>query len=397
METVEKLKAIASAAVADFKDDLIEVSTAIWQNPELHYQEYKAHELLTNFLDTKGFRVERSYTGIKTAFRATYGSGRPNICVICEYDALPGIGHACGHNLIAEAGLAAGLGIKAALQSSETQLGRVTVLGTPAEEAGSGKVQLLKNGAFSDVDVALMIHPSSFTCVYPHYLAIACYTVTYTGRAAHAAAFPWEGVNALDAAILAYTMISQMRQQLKPECRVHGVIKEGGVKPNIIPEKAVLEYMIRAPNRKELAIALDKVLPCFNAAAVATGCQVDVDSSEPQLDNVLTNDTIARLYEENLKKVGVPFERHSGASGHGSTDMGNVSHTVPGMHPKFMIGSGHEVAHSAPFARVANLPESHIQTQQFARAMAFTGIDFLTHKELVEEAWANFRQHCDDK
>ena len=397
MGTVEKLKEIASAAIADVKNELVQVSDTIWQNPELNFEEHKAHELLTNFLGAKGFRVERSYTGIATAFRATYGSGRPNVCVICEYDALPEIGHACGHNLIAEAGLAAGLGIKAALESSEIHPGRVTILGTPAEEGGSGKVLLLNNGAFSDVDVALMIHPSSFTCVYPHYLAVAHYTVTYTGKAAHAAAFPWEGVNALDAAILAYTMISQMRQQLKPECRVHGVIAEGGVKPNIIPEKAVLEYMIRAPNRKELAAALDKVLPCFGAAASATGCQVHVDLSEPQLDNVLTNDTIARLYEENLKKVGVPFERHSGATGHGSTDMGNVSHAVPGMHPKFMIGSGHEVAHSVPFARVANLPESHVQTQQFARAMAFTGIDFLTNKELVDEAWANFRQHCEDK
>lgn len=397
MESVEKLKEIASAAIDGLKEELVQVSDAIWRNPELSYQEHKAHELLTHFLETNGFRVERSYTGIETAFRATYGEGRPNVCVICEYDALPGIGHACGHNLIAEAGLTAGIGIKAALGAAQQQLGRVTVLGTPAEESGSGKVRLLENGAFGDVDVALMMHPSSFTCVYPHYLAIACYTVTYTGRAAHAAAFPWEGVNALDAAVLAYTMISHARQQLKPECRVHGVILEGGVKPNIVPERAVLEYMVRAPDRKELAAALAKVLPCFEAAASATGCQVLVDSSEPLLDNILTNDTVARLYEENLIRVGVPFERHSGATGHGSTDMGNVTHAVPGMHPKFKIGSGQEVAHSSPFARVANLPESHAQTQRFASAMAYTGIDFLTNKELVEEAWANFRRHCEEK
>lgn len=399
METVEKLKEVASAAIDGSKEELIQVSDAIWRNPELSYQEHKAHETLTNFLESKGFLVERSYTGIETAFRATYGEGRPNICVICEYDALPGIGHACGHNLIAESGLAAGLGIKAALETSGSgrHLGRVTVLGTPAEESGSGKVRLLKNGAFRDVDVALMMHPSSFTCIYVHYLAIAHYTVTYTGRAAHAAAFPWEGVNALDAAVVAYNMISHMRQQLKPECRVHGVISEGGVKPNIIPERAVLEYMVRAPNRKELALALEKVLPCFDAAATATGCKVEVESREQQLDNVLTNDVVARLYEENLKKVGAVFERHSGASGHGSTDMGNVSHAVPGMHPKFKIGSGNEVAHSSPFARVANLPESHTQTQLFAKAMAYTGIDFLTNKALVEEAWANFKQHCEEK
>ena len=355
------------------------------------YEEYKAHELLTNFLEKKGFTVERSYTGIQTAFRATFGSGRPNVCVISEYDALPEIGHACGHNLIAEAGVAAGLGLKAALECIGAPEGRVTVMGTPAEEGGVAKGILVDRGAFEDVDLALMVHPSSYSSLICPYLAVATYEVTFTGKAAHAAAFPWEGVNALDAAVMAYNAVSVLRQQMKPTWRVHGIITNGGVKPNIIPEKAVMEYLVRTPKKSELKILMDQVRSCFEAAAKATGCKVEITEPIQAHDNVMSNEVLAKQFGDNWKELGVTdFLQAGGPSG--STDFGNVSHTVPGIHPKYIIGSGKEVNHSREFTAVANTPEAHSQTLTAAKAMAHTCIDVLTSKDLLEKIRAKFQE-----
>ena len=376
------LKQLACSVVDSHKDELFALSDAIWKHPELSYEEFKAHELLTDYLEKKGFAVERSYTGIKTAFRATFGSGRPNVCVICEYDALPDIGHACGHNLIAEAGVAAGLGLKAALESGQDGIkGRVTVMGTPAEEGGGGKVLLIENGAFDDVDVAMMVHPYPQNVVVPNYLATGRHVVTYTGKAAHAAAFPWEGVNALDAAVTAYNSISVLRQQMKPDCRVHGVIKEGGVKPNIIPERAVMEYQIRAPSVCELNELEAKVRACYEAAATATGCQVKIESKGKPYNNLITNMTMAKLFGENMGE-GIKWEESPIM---GSTDMGNVSHLVPSIHPCFAIGHGEAVNHTRDFTALANRPEAHMQAISFAKGMTCTGVDLLVTQGLLEK------------
>eukprot|EP00731_Ephydatia_muelleri_P028957 Em0020g601a len=376
------LKQLACSLVDSHKDELFALSDAIWKEPELGFEEFKAHQLLTDYLEKKGFVVERSYTGVKTAFRATFGSGRPNVCVICEYDALPDIGHACGHNLIAEAGVAAGLGLKAALESCQGGLkGRVTVLGTPAEEGGGGKVLLIENGAFDDVDVAMMVHPYPQNVMVPEYLATLRQIVTYTGKASHAAAFPWEGVNALDAAVTAYSSISVLRQQMKPSCRVHGVIKEGGVKPNIIPERAVMEYQIRAPTVCELDELEAKVRACFEAAAKSTGCQVRIESTSRPYSNLITNNTVAMLFAENMGG-GIEWKASPVM---GSTDMGNVSHLVPAIHPCFEIGRGEAVNHTRDFTALANRPEAHVQAVRFAKGMACTGIDLLATQGLLEK------------
>ena len=342
--SIETLKATSAAAIDGCRDELQELSGEIWRNPELGFEEVKAHELLTDFLEKKGFAVERSYTGIKTAFRATFGSGRPNVCVICEYDALPEIGHACGHNLIAETGVAAGLGLKAALESKGAPQARVTVLGTPAEEGMGGKVYLIENGAFEDIDLAMMVHPTPHSVVSPSILARVQLLVTYTGKAAHAAAFPWEGVNALDAAVMAYTSVSVLRQQMKPTWRVHGVITNGGVKPNIIPEKAELLYYVRAPNAEELVELRRKVVACFEAAAAATGCQVDIREPDNQRAyiNLMSSTSLAKLYASNLTLLGEQYEMEGPL---GSTDMGNVSYIVPSIHPTYAIGSGEGTTH----------------------------------------------------
>ena len=385
----EDLKAAASAAVDVNKEELSLLSSEIWKNPELGFKEHKAHELLTSFLEKKGFAVERSFTGIETAFRATFGSGRPNVCVICEYDALPEIGHACGHNLIAEAGVAAGLGLKAALECSDAPKGRVTIMGTPAEEGWGGKVYLIENGAFKDVDIAMMVHPSPYTVLLPTFSAIAELKVTYTGKAAHAAAFPWKGVNALDAAVLAYNSISVLRQQMKPKWSVHGIITNGGNKPNIIPERSELEYWIRAPDRTELEMFGAKVKACFHAAAAATGCKVTVKEIGKVFDNLLSNEILAKLYGDNLGTFGIDF--CTALEEIGSTDMGNVSYTVPAIHPMYLVGSG-EVYHSREFTLVTNTPAAHAITLTAAKAMAHTCIDVLTTEGLLEEIKAQFEQ-----
>ena len=384
-----RVRETVNKTIDDNKNELISLSDAIWKEPELCFQEFKAHQLLTDYLEKKGFIVERSYTGVKTAFRATFGSGRPNVCVICEYDALPDIGHACGHNLIAEAGVAAGLGLKAALEACQDGLkGRVTVLGTPAEEGGGGKVLLIENGAFDDVDVAMMVHPAPFNAVFHPCLAMRSYQVTYTGRAAHAAAFPWEGVNALDAAVTAYNSISVLRQQMTPDCRVHGVIKEGGVKPNIIPEKAVMEYYVRASKRSERDHLVKKVIACFEAAAKATGCEVSVKETEKPYDDVVTNSTLGDCYEKNMVELMGDIQWEKDSSKSGSTDMGNVSYKVPSIHVMYSIGTA--ANHTREFTAVCNTLVAHSATLQFAKGLALTGLDVLTVPGLLESIHSTF-------
>ena len=326
--------------------------------------------------------MERSYTGIQTAFRATFGSGRPNVCVISEYDALPEIGHACGHNLIAEAGVAAGLALKAALECSGAPEGRVTVLGTPDEEGTGGKVDLIKNGAFEDIDLAMMVHPAPSTVIMPQFLAMKQFRVTYTGKAAHAGAFPWEGVNALDAAMIAYSAISVLRQQMKPTWRVHGVALNGGDHPAIIPDKTVLFYFIRTQSRADLKDLTQKVVACFEAGATATRCKVEIQEAGYEFDELLSSAPLAKLYAENLKRLGVTYEFSKALTI--STDMGNVSYAVPSIHPMYTIGSG-EMNHTAEFAKVSNTPEAHGRTLTAAKAMAYTCIDVLTTKGMLEE------------
>lgn len=388
MSVSSNFKHVAATAIDQRQKELYELSDQIWRNPELNFEEHTAHRILTDYLEKQGFLVERNYTGIKTAFRASYGSGRPNVCVICEYDALPEIGHACGHNLIAEAGIAAGVALKAAMETSGSELGRLTVLGTPAEEGGGGKVYLIENGAFQDIDIALMVHPGPTNNMIG-YNAMSQIEVEYIGKSAHAAAFPWEGVNALDAAVMAYNAVSMARQQFRPTWRVHGVITNGGIKPNVIPESSKVLYYIRTPTKEELEELRQKVMCCFEAAAKATGCQVNIKQVGKSYENLKINPVLARLYTSNFKSLcgqdlatGVPAA---------STDMGNVSHVVPSIHPKFAIGSGREVNHSQAFTAVANEPAAHTNALVAAKALAFTCIDVLTTTGVLEEISDSFK------
>lgn len=387
---LEARKQVARNVIDATSEELRHVSLSIHGKPELNFEEHHAHELLTDYLDSKGFHVERGAYGMPTAFKAVTGSGSPTIAVLCEYDALPGIGHACGHNLIAIAGLATGLALKEAVGEGN---GTVIVLGSPAEEGGGGKVVLIEREAFKGVDAAMMLHPTSRDSAWMNVLAVEHVNVEYRGRNAHAAAAPWEGVNALDAMILAFNGISAMRQQMLPSDRVHGVITDGGLKPNIIPDYTRAEFYIRARRRSELEVLRKKVHGCLQGAATATGCELtlSVDENGRPYSDMVANDTLAETYRENLGtfNIQLPDKQTVMAGPGGSTDMGDVSYVVPSIHPMFGIPT-EAGNHTAGFTAAAATNEAHLNTLRAAKALAMTALDAYFRPEVMEAVKKEF-------
>ncbi len=350
----------------------------------MNYEEVHAHRVLTDYLEQQGFDVERGAYGMETAFVARAGSGGPQLAVLSEYDALPGIGHACGHNLIAVSGVASGLALKEALREGE---GTIVILGSPAEESGGGKVEMINAGAFDSIDAALMLHPAPGDGAWVNMNAIQPLAVEFFGRNAHAAAMPWQGLNALDALVHAYNGISMLRQQMTPDSRVHGVITAGGEKPNIIPDYAAAEFYVRARDDDVLADLKLRVLACFEAAALATGCRLEHEWMGHAYSNLTTNDTMAEAYVDNMRDLGksLPTKRQSLAFGGASTDMGNVSHVVPSIHPLFGIKTS-EGNHTPAFTGAAATPEAHVETILASKALAMTAVDLFADPALLAQA-----------
>ncbi|XP_046325507.2 peptidase M20 domain-containing protein 2-like [Haliotis rufescens] len=386
------MKDAACMEIDRYAADLNEISQTIWEKPELYYEEINAHQVLTDFLEKHGFKVERNYK-LNTAFRAVFGQDGigPHVAVLCEYDALPEIGHACGHNLIAEVGVAAGLGVKAALQATGKG-GKLTVLGTPAEEDGGGKLDLINANVFNDVDVAMMAHPSPYVTACPLFLAVVSCTIKFHGKSSHAAGFPWNGINALDAAVLCYQNISCLRQQMRPDWRVHGIIKKGGVKANVIPEVSELAYSLRTPTDKELNVLKEKVSKCIEAAASATGCTVEYEFDPKEYSNVVTNRTLANAFVANAKVIGVEFTQQEKLKGVciGSTDMGNVSYVVPSIHPIYYVGVKDCLNHTREFTAAAGSPEAQPYTLDIGKALAMTAVDVYTSQDIQAEIYEDF-------
>lgn len=398
MDNLQQMKDILQLRVDKHKDELYSLSRDIWSRPELAGEETHAHDRLVSFFSQdRAWEVESHYK-LQTAFRAQWGpvGGREdepvvNVAFLCEYDALPGIGHACGHNLIAEVGAAAALGLKAALENqSEVPVPvKITVLGTPAEEETGGKIDLMNAGAFSDVDLIFMAHPAQQDASFLPCIALKEVSVKYYGKASHASAYPWEGVNALDAAVLAYNNISALRQQLKPEWRLHGIIKHGGVKPNIIPDFSELLFYLRTPLLKDLCILKEKAETCFRAAALATGCKVEISYPSHENHNILPNATLAKLYEANGKALGIQFpEQPHNFSG--STDFGNVSFNVPGIHPFFYICTD-AFNHTEEYTEAAGSEKAQLFTLRTAKALAMTAVDVVCCPDLLRQVRDDFR------
>lgn len=383
-------KELVSQVIESSSQELYDLSMQIHGHPELAYEEVFAHDILTSYLEKKGFQVERQYI-VKTGFRAVYGSGAPVIAMLSEYDALPSIGHACGHNLIAVASVAAGIALKAVLEKYKGS-GTVWVLGTPAEEAGGGKVDFLRADVFSKVDIAMMCHPYLFDSAQPRILALQELSVEFNGKEAHASVSPWEGVNALDAMVMAYNSVSALRQQFRVGDQVHGVITNGGVKPNIIPAFTSAYYYLRSTSAHNMPNLKEKVLNCFKAAELATGATLTYEWVDKPYDDLSTNPTLADLYTKNLASLGftMPDLTEQRKIPGGSTDMGNVTYVVPGIHPTFGIVASNG-NHTIEFAEAAGSEESHKRTWRTAKGLAQTAVDVLHDPALMAHIKEEFK------
>jgi len=389
--TLVALKAHVVEAVDRLGDELEALSHRIHAHPELCFEEERAHAWLTEFLEKQGASVERSIGGLRTAFRATIaGSGPgPTVAILCEYDALPGIGHACGHNVIAGAGAGAGAALATALGRLPFP-GRVQVIGTPAEEGGGGKIKLLDAGVFRDVDAALMIHGRCGTQVWRPTLGIVKVRAEFFGKAAHASSWPWQGVNALNALVQLFVAIDAMRQQLRPDARVHGIITSGGAQPNIIPEYTSAQFYLRALDVEYCRELLRRFEAAVAGAAQATGCRSAVTQEGALHEPLRPNRTLARLFRANLEAIAVAEDADERDAGLGSTDCGNVSQVIPTIHPYIRIAPDGVPGHSREFAAWARSPLARAGLLAGAKAMAMTALDLLAAPETLVAAREDF-------
>jgi amidohydrolase len=386
---LSEAKARLAAEIDKRADLLIDVSHQIHANPELCFEERFAHDLLTGVLEGEGLAVARSARGVATAFEAAAGSSGPRVAVVCEYDALPGIGHACGHNVIAAAGLGAGL---AAAALADALGGRVLVVGTPAEEGGGGKVPLIDGGAFADVEAALMVHPADADLAAMDVVALHQLHVTYAGEAAHAAAAPHRGRNALDAAVLGYVNVAALRQHIDPSERVHGIITDGGDRPNIVPHFARAEWIVRSSTVSRLEALERRVLTCLQAGTDAAGCEMQVEWIDPVYADMIDNAAIVERYRANALALGRTVRAPSpSARVVGSTDMGNVSYALPAIHPMIQVAPPGVPIHTPAFAGFAAGPEGDRAVIDGAKTLAFTVADLWLDAGLVERARAEWR------
>ncbi|KAL2915282.1 hypothetical protein HK105_205147 [Polyrhizophydium stewartii] len=449
----------------------------IHAHPELSGAEHHACAAVADFMAARGFTVERRAGGLETALIAVDDScakddGAVTVAFLSEYDALPGLGHACGHNLIAVLGVGAALAFRDAAKAQGLNA-RVILFGSPAEETFGGKINLVDHGAFDKVDVALMAHPGTQNALRGVWLAMVSFSIEFFGKPSHASALPWEGVNALDAAVLAYQSVSVLRQQTLPSNRIHGIIKHGGDAPNIIPEYTKMEYYIRSERIEDLLELKAKIFKCFEGAALATGCTVKI-TEDPTFANVNHNDTLCAIYESHMRRLGADFTpddvartESRGSTGaqaaHGArcaaprilphkrnsrllagiadalhtlpaspltsgaltrwsrlvlscapclsvpmpspdldsplatrpvathTDMGNVTHVVPGIHPVFDIGARGFSYHTAEFAALAGQTSAFDRTMLAAYALAMTGIECATSPETLAKVRRDFQ------
>jgi amidohydrolase len=385
----ESLKQRVCDEVDRLADRLIDASHQIHAHPELNFQEVFAHDLLTGILDDSSLAPVRHAYGVETAFESRAGVAGPDVAVLCEYDALPGIGHACGHNVIAMAGLGAGL---AAAAIAHEAGGRVRIMGTPAEEGGGGKIHMARNGAFQGLTAALMVHPADADLIRMDCIAVQELYVDYHGRAAHAAAAPHEGRNALDAAVLGYVNVAALRQHILPSERIHGIFTKAGDKANIVPAETSMTWMVRSPNIASLQPLKRRVVDCLEASASATGCGCSHRWQGVTYADMIDNAPLVQSYVANAARLGrtVQDPRSVGRSVVGSTDMGNVSYLVPSIHPMIKVAGDGVPIHTVEFAEWARGPQGDLAVLDGAKVMAMTIVDVWASAGLREEVAAAF-------
>ncbi|GAA1346910.1 amidohydrolase [Arthrobacter roseus] len=382
------LKAQIAQAVADAAPAILDTAKAIHADPELSFEEHRAADRLNDLLQQHDFEVTKGVADLPTSLVAQRGSGPIVVAIICEYDALPGLGHACGHNLIAGAGVAAGIGLGPLVDKLGITL---RVIGTPAEEHGGGKVAMIESGVFDEVDMSLMIHTVQDGLSYDprgtSSQAVGRYRTTFRGRAAHAAATPHLGVNAADAVVVTQVAVGLLRQQLPSDHRVALYVAEAGHVTNIIPETAVVEWECRAFSMEEFEVLHDKVKKCFEAGALATGCTVEFENTEPLYEPLIQDETLGQHWTDAIASLGYDMERKTALSG-GSTDMGNVSRRVPSLHPWMSIPGATMGIHSHAYTQAADSEPAYEVMFHGGLAMAWAVASLVSSPADVERVLA---------
>lgn len=386
---MEQLKEKLATTFDKYFEEFKIANEFIYNNPELGNQEFKACKTLTTILKNHGFETTDNYCNIPTAFIGKYsnGNGGPKVAILAEYDALPGIGHGCGHNIFGVTSIATGIILKEVLGDIA---GEILVIGTPAEETCGAKVEMAKAGIFNDIDIAMAVHPTGEAHTRSgKSQAMEAIQFTFKGKTAHAAGAPHEGINALDGVITLFNAINALRQQTRETARIHGIISNGGKAANIIPDLAVANFYVRAQTLSYLKELVEKVKNCAKGAAIATGTTLDIENYETSFANLVTNKKLSDTYEKNLNLQGITSIVDK--NGFGSTDMGDVSHCCPTIHPSFPLTTKHLTGHSVEFACATIQPEAYKGAKEAAIAMALTAIDIFTNPQLLQEIKEEFK------
>jgi len=376
-------------AIDQMETQLRNVSREIFEHPEVKNEEVFASKLLASELEKAGFEVELGVAGLDTAIRAVHPavSEGPTVAILGEYDALPEIDHACGHNLIAAGGLGAAL----AVGSIKSELpGKLIFFGTPAEEGGGGKVLMIDAGLFEEVDVAMMFHPACNTMVGRGSLAITEVKIAFNGKPSHASGSPEKGINALDAVIQTFNGINALRQHIKDGARIHGIISHGGLKPNIVPEYAAAEFYVRAQQNDYCDELLNKLRKCAEGAALATGARLEFIEVGHAYKAMKPNKILGEIFLKHVVASGIPHKPQKDNS-MGSTDMGDVTQVVPGIHPYVQIAEDDVAGHSREFANASKSERGQVAMLAAAKALAMTTVDLFEDADLVAKIWEEFR------
>ncbi|MGY4707857.1 M20 family metallopeptidase [Candidatus Bipolaricaulota sp. J31] len=389
MMDLSQAKAEVWRRIDDIADELWEIALKIHENPEVGFEEHKACAWLTEALENGGFRVERGIGGMETAFVAVHPaeSEGPAVAFLAEYDALPELGHACGHNIIATIALGAGLGLA---PFKETLPGKLMVIGTPAEEGGGGKIKLLEAGVFSDVDVAMMVHPSDRTLVERGSLSITEVKIEFHGKPAHASGSPEEGINALDAVIQTFVALNALRQHIRDGARIHGIITHGGTKPNIVPEYAAALFYVRDIDDDYKEELVEKLRKCAEGAALATGAKLTFTRVGHEYKAMRPNHHLAQSFRRSIEELGFEIEPPKG--GMGSTDMGDISQAVPAIHPYIKIAPTGTPGHSHEFAQASRSEEARKGMIAAAKALAAVALELWLVPGFYDEVRREFEE-----
>lgn len=387
-ETVAEAKERIAREVQALHPRLKHMAKTMHENPEIAFEEHESMALLTNELEEHGFEVERGVAGLDTAFVATYGSGEPVVGIIAEYDALPGLGHACGHNLIGTWATGAGIALRRALPDIQ---GTIKVIGSPAEEGGGGKVTMAEAGVFNGLAAAMMMHPRDTTYLDRGSLAATPFTIHFHGKSAHASSSPESGINALDAMIQVYNSVNALRQAFRPNTRIHGVITHGGDAANIIPDHTSAKFLVRTEDQDYHEELKQRFRNIVEAAALATGCTFEIEEGISYKRRI-SNEALVDTFGKNLTDLGLEYEVPPEKAGVGSSDIGDVSQLVPTIHPYLQICEKGVGGHTPEFEQAAGSERAMELTATGATLLAWTAADVLLRPEVREQLAETFRQ-----